>query len=527
MNAFLIFLALWALPLLSMAQSAAISPYLVESPWPTHHGGSAKQSSTQLPGPTSSDPNVQLRYFVDDIGREIGTSPFHVLSTQKYPARRNARTIWGATLTDVYKYVIDGESFDFADSYKINALPFWIGWNLIGLEGNRIVVPNPSGLRLRRHRDGPCYGKTPSLLVFTDGNTPDSPIQCIKKFEFSEDIIEAACGWRNPVIGSTAVINAVTFTGEVAVSLVREIPEVKVNGKKLKQSWLAILNNQLDEIVACGEVGETTISNMMPTEPGNKGETLIYVATEKELVEMVFDSNNNTLTRRNGILANYRGGRTGTTPTLLGFGDQDRFIISIDARCATANVFTGAIECDKHYDGPSQLVAIRRPLDAGAVIRFDLPGFLDTVENSPAVSGKHIVFANYSGYTPDGKKDGKPNFAMGVVKLSWDADKQQFQTDWVRRDIQVNSSMTISESANMAYGSGAQSNGYTYFYGFRLQDDKYGKAGELLVKTRVGPSRDSRKKGNDRVFDAGNNIVINDDGSAIWPGGEVLVRIKD
>ena len=517
-------LAFLALPMSSLAQQPSASPFLVDSPWPTHHGGSAKQSSTTLPGPVSATPDIQLRFFKDDIGRLIGTSPFHVLSRQKYRASPTSRTIWGATLTDVYKYEIDGEVFRYADSFKINALPFWIGWNLIGLDGDRVVVPNPSGLRLGEYRDEPCYGKVPSLLVFSDGESPDSPIRCLKKFEFTEDVLEDACGFRKTTVGSTAVINAVTFTGEVAVSLVREL---RRNGKKRKESWLALVDNDLNELVACARVGETTISNMIPSEQGGDGLTVMYVATETELVEMVYDAVAGSLVRRAAVVVGYRSGRTGTTPTLLGFAGQDRFIISVDARCATANVFTGAISCDSEYDGPSQLVAIRRPLNGNSIVRFDLPDFIDTVENSPSVFGNDIVFANYSGYTPDGKRDGKKDFAKGVVKLSWNPETDSFQTDWARPDIQVNSILTISDSANRVYGSGAEEDGYTYFYAFRLRNDESGKAGELLTRARVGMSRNSRRRSGDGVFDAGNNVVINDDGSAIWPGGEVLVRIAD
>lgn len=509
-------------PLSSQTHLAADAPrndQLVESPWPSSHGGPSQQASTALPGPRSPEPDVQLRFFEEDIGDAIGTSPFHVLSARQYSNSDIARTIWGASLTHAYKYEIDGESFRFVDSFELNAMQVWIGWNLFGLDDGRIIIPNPSGLRLRQYRGQPCYGREPSLLVFRDGETSGSPMECIQKFEFSRDVVEEACGFRRLGIGSTAVLTGVTYTGEIAVTLVHR------TRRGPDEAWLAILDNDLTRIVACAKVGDSNPSNMFPIERISTEESVMYLATEETLVAMSYNAANASLTRIGSVDIPYRQ-RTGTTPTLLGFG-QDRWIISVDAQCAVTRVFTGAIECDETDTRPSRIVAVRRPLGSGELVSYDLPEFIDTVENSPAVAGTDIVVANYSGYTPEGERDGRPDRATGVVKLSWNSAEQRFQTDWTNRDIQFSGVATISTGANLVYGSGSEADGFTYFYGLRLRDDGQGRAGEVVVRTRVGPSTPSRRRAKDAVYDAGNNIVINDDGSAIWPGGNVLVRIRD
>ena len=141
--------------------------FLVDSPWPSSHAGPAQQAAVALPGPRSAEPRVQLRYFEDDAGEAFGTSPWHVLSGQRYTNSSTARTLWGATLTHAYKYEIDGDTFRFVNSFELNSLPVWIGWNLFGLADGRIIIPHPSGLRLRQYRGEPSYGRQPSLLAST------------------------------------------------------------------------------------------------------------------------------------------------------------------------------------------------------------------------------------------------------------------------------------------------------------------------------------------------------------------------
>lgn len=84
---------------------------------------------------------------------------------------------------------------------------------------------------------------------------------------------------------------------------------------------------------------------------------------------------------------------------------------------------------------------------------------------------------------------------------------------------------TISEASNLVYGSGAEADGYTYFDGLRLRSNAAGAGGEVFIRKRLGPSTDTRRGAKDAIFDVGNNTLINDDGSAIWSGGESLVRV--
>lgn len=511
----------------ALAQEPPRNPHLINSPWTGGHGGPAQQASTALPGPQSATPRVEIHRFQEEAGTRFGTSPFHVLG-EVYPGTGGSRALWGASLTHVYKYELGPDGLRFIDTSKINALPFWIGWNLFGLADGRIIVPNPSGLRLREARGTPCFGKDASLLVFRDGGVPGSGIECVGKFAFSPEVLQAACGWQRSVAGVNGVITGVTYTGEIVVVLGHQSRARENRGK---EGWLAVIDNDLTRIEACTRLGPSIPSNQLPIEPVGADQSLIYAATDEAMVALRYTASTKSLEEVARVRVPYRR-RTGTTPTLVGFGDGPRFIVGVDAQCAVVKVLTGEILCTENDPRPSRLVAFRRPAGSGLPekgfgedVGVDLPAFIETVENSPAVSGYDVVVANYSGYWQLGEKDGREDFARGLVKASYDPEAERFQIDWSRADIQFSGVPTISAATNLVYGSGVEG-ATTYFYGLRLNEDATGPAGETVIRVPVGPAPTSRRD-KDGFYDAGNNILINEDGSAVWPAGNALVRIVD
>lgn len=180
----LLFLALWAVTLgLAAAPDPSENLAAVDSPWTQGHRTPAVQASSPYTGPLGPAPQVQVSRFADDAGIAFGASPWHVLSSKRYSDDPNARTVWGSSLEYVYKYVVSGSELLFADSFRTNFLPTWIGWNIFGMAGDRFIVPDPNGYQVR---PGVCNGNVPALLEFRDGDTSNSRIECVKKFEFTE-----------------------------------------------------------------------------------------------------------------------------------------------------------------------------------------------------------------------------------------------------------------------------------------------------------------------------------------------------
>ena len=500
----------------TLAAEPPSNPKTADSPWPQFHRGPSAQASTPLTGPRTTDPVVQIRTFLADADRQFGTSPWHALSGKGYVDDPNARTLWGSSLEYLYKYVISGEEFVYADFYRTNYLPLSITWNFFILEGDRVIMPNPGGLLTTL---GPCRSDVTSILEFRDGETTDSPIECVKKFELTTERITAACGPVVPAAFATSANLVPLFSGDIAVQIVDDSTDPQ-------SSYLAIVDNDLTEIRTCAQVDDSTTTNVYPVEPLTETKSAMYIATEGGVVKMTYDGATNELTRIWKQDYAFRAGRTGTTPTLVGFGG-DRFVIALDARCAVDDVINGNIACDPDTS-PSRLVAFRRDDEPGPIDTIDLPEFLDTVENSPSARDTTVVVCDYSGYTPDGPKDGEADFAKGIVAVSWNIATQAWQTDWSNDTLQCSGVPTISEGSNRVYFSGAEeADGITYQYAIRLADDVDGPAGEVTLRQPIGPAFESENGANDGLFDAGNNTVINDDGSLIWPAGNSLVRVFD
>ena len=181
----------------------------------------------------------------------------------------------------------------------------------------------------------------------------------------------------------------------------------------------------------------------------------------------------------------------------------------------------------------------------------------------PAVRNDVAVIANYLGYLPNGlvlppggeaprlrvgdwgqSPDAKPEFATGVVALRYNPTTDRFDVLWENSQLQVSGVPTISESSNMVYGSGAEEpTRKTYFYGLRLLDDAKGRGGEVVIRQEFGVAPFSKARRNLRgqvgslpteyrfeegeFFDAGNNLIILEDGSASVNGGRALTRVRN
>lgn len=138
-------------------------PRLDGSPSAEGHFAAAKQASTWLAGPETSEVDVDLLDLNAFFGTNVGTSPWHVASTHRY-ADESAITLWGASLTSAYRILVNGDRFEALDLFEINKLPTSIPWNLMSLDDGRVLVPDPNGRRVGEGRR--TLG--PTLLVLHD-----------------------------------------------------------------------------------------------------------------------------------------------------------------------------------------------------------------------------------------------------------------------------------------------------------------------------------------------------------------------
>lgn len=476
--------------------AALANPFVADSSWPMAHQNPGQSAVSALPGPMGTVP-VDLYRTHQDAGSKLGTSPWHVISGASYPDAPGVRTVWGATLTHAYKYALTPDGLRFAGSLPLTRIGS-ISWNLIAMAsptGARIIVPQPRGLR---EGGAPCRGREPALIDLRDGPSPPSPIQCVGKFDLSNDAVRGACpvprrGWRQ---GYSATRTGVSYSGEI-VTNATYVKRGSFGATKL--NYLILLDNALTRIVGCIEVGPGISTNNVPAEPLPGGGTAFYTATETELVRIDWKDGRLQVKWRTPIA--FRG-RTGTTPTLVNTG-RARLVVMVDGICAVTNPFTGNIECSDPSTGPSQLISVDRL--TGGMSATDLPAVIRTVENSPSFGNGRLVIANYGGYraAPDVK---------GVVAMKREVDA--WVVDWVNDQVQMNGIPTISTGSNAVYSSGIGPSGQIEAIGLGLTGPS---AGRVVMRALVGDPKE--------WLDAGVNSIIPAPGSLIYGSDAGIVHI--
>ena len=520
------------------------------------HFGSAKQASTWLRGPESSKLDVQVIEFEQALGKDLGTSPWHVVSPRRYPGS-DAVTLWGASLFDAYRFVIDGDRFEATHRSPVNRLPVSIPWNFVGVDNGRFIVPDPDG-----HKVALLPGNRttdPTLLVFSDGGRLNGRMRLERRIAVTENLFREICGVGDGEFlkGGTLLYLVPTFSGGLATTAVFRYED-------RDQAYLVVFDENINPIAAAAIQGSGVPSNDIAAEPARDGGTAFYVPTDDAIVKMVFDPAANSVQQRWARTVPVRT-RLGTTPSLMDTPGGEKFVLVIDAKAAVIAGLNGLVAASEDTR-PSQLIAVRREDDLGgrdAVLTATLPDWLVAVENSPAVRRDIIAVPNYSGYLPNGlfvpaggevppanafswgrSADSQPTFETGVVTLQYDADRQAFVELWSDARTQFSGVVAISGGSNMLYGTGAEeATRKTYFYGYRLEDDENGMAGDQVIRQEIGvaPFRKTRQDrqgnvvfgtkayslGNGEIYDGGNNILILEDRSAIVSGARGLVRIRD
>lgn len=251
----------------------------------------------------------------------------------------------------------------------------------------------------------------------------------------------------------------------------------------------------------------------------------IYLASQRALTKMQWNGQNRTFSRvwqtpynfrapgcpepRNRIAEGLRflfGGKcsgSGTTPTLMGVGEMDKLVLTLDGHDPKNNLvafWRDKIPRDwKGIPGKDRRIAAIVPLPYAT---SKGRGF--NTENSPTVYGYDVAVAQYNGFRPSCQP------LRGVQKLRWIPETRQLELVWANPEVSLNNVLTYSVGSNLLYGSGRNDCSY-HFYALDWE------SGKVQMDVPLGQ---------DQTFlDQGNQVTINDDRSLIFGGLEGHVRI--
>ncbi len=479
----LVFLLPLLLVLTNSGQQAPVNPALADSPWPTYHHDGYAQSASPLRGPEPGD-GIEVQTLRTDL---VGASPWTLFSPL-YPD--GSRAVYGATLRGIYKARIAGPSFAMIDVWEPVA---WRGflasasvmYNIILLRDGALVAADP-----RRRR----------ILRLVDDNPRDSrsPLRLDRVFEFPSDV------------GRSAHVNVASDGWLIELT---------------DKGWLIAISPDFTEHrrypLSVGS-GDLDGHNAFPIdEDGN-----IFVVSWRFLTKVRWTGNEFQPVWRApydflgpGCENRRRGGAfretmralrgetctgSGTTPTLIGRGQDDKLVVVADGHAPANNLV--AFWRD---DPPADWRAIpgQDPRVAGiAQLPHATPlgrGF--SVENSPAAIGHDVFVAQWGGIDPECDQP------RGVQMVRWIPEERRLRVIWANPDVPLNGVITASSGSNLIYSSGRLGCIYTFF----------------ALDRRTGAVRIQKPLGDDPIFvDGGNNISLNDDRSLVFGSGSGLVRLR-
>ncbi|MEL6917558.1 MAG: hypothetical protein AAFO99_07485 [Bacteroidota bacterium] len=468
----------------SQQEDHPVNPYLADSPWPTYHGNSYRQSYSEIAGPMDAN-NVKVKTLK---GIKGGTSPWTYFS-EKYPDGQ--RVLLQSNATHFYKIVDDKQGLRIVAKVKIDS--DWLksfGWNLLQTKGNVWYTYDP--------KYNPQKGQTTKLFKITDSqhNNPYSRLVVRDTFDFKG------------IVANKVQNFGINYRGEIAF--------YSGSIKKQDGAVFGILSSNfdlLDTLRIRPVTNELFGHNAFPIDENNS----MYVVTTHRLIRIDWDGEALKLGFEawydfvnDGPTGTFAEG-SGTTPTLMGFGEgNDQLIIVADGhKRNNLLAFWRKIPGDwKGIKGEDIRLAGKIKLPAAK--RFS--NKFQSIENSPTVYGYDVAIAQFNGFLGQGK-----NPLKGVQKVHWNIEKNIFELAWVNTDINMNGVLTYSKGSNLVYGSGREEKCNYYYYGLDWD------SGKLRFRKHLGKVCKWLKNPLD---DGGCQQIIAEDGSIYYAGGASLVKLE-
>lgn len=435
------------------------NPYLADSPWPESHCNSYCQASSALPGPKDAG-SIRLSHEVVPMDIPI-TNCF----SSAYPDGK--RVMWGSTtgiLGQVFK--LDPEPFTIVDRY----IPFF-------REGVPLnLTPNASGAYNVLDRDGNFF--TPSrkgcgIDAFADSVPGQrlSPIALKGRMLIPEEALLRP--GEESIVGMT-----MTYDGMLA--FVTDLGTVGVLGRDLDPASARYLslNPGADPSTPDDQL-EMVSNSIAACEAGG-----IYVVTDRFMYRVQWTAGNLTLDPSTGAWkaayesgSGQQGGRlgkgSGSTPTLMGTGSDDRFVVITDGQDVMRLVLLWRDAIPSDWQGlpeKDRRIAAEEPVTFG-----DPDAEVSYSEQSVLVHGYGTVVVNNRlnlegvGQLPANLQpflmllSNIPGIApYGIEKFEWDPAARLLRLRWSNPTISLpNAIPCMSSQTGLVYCIGQRRGAWT------------------------------------------------------------------
>ncbi|GAB5487208.1 MAG: hypothetical protein Pars2KO_07780 [Parasphingorhabdus sp.] len=451
------------------------NPMAAEGVNPMPHGEPAQQDSTILPGPldTSRQLESDELTFV-----HLGPGHFGAFNSSEYPDGR--RLLWSNGVNGLYK--LDYETYEIYDHLPSDkADEFTQEWAeelTAELDENngttalytayKALTPlmSLSGIYTVVGRNGWIYiaKKDGSIVAYGDSikDEPTSKIELKAKFQLPDELAGASVGMN------------MTFDGWIVFPM--EKGHLIAVSEDLKQHRSIRLKHASTEDTSTQNVGYGWVRNSIALDKDGG----IYVASRNHMHKVIWNGDQFSTDEKDGAwTAKYRNGTgegTGATPSLMGFGDEDKFVVITDGdiRMNVTLFWRDDIPNGwKTLEGaPSNRIAGLAPASMGALNVQKIQS-----EQTVIVAGYGALVVNNRPrnipffFPKDGNSlgllngplGGNPKFQpYGVQKFQWNPAKQRIETAWVNEEMSSpNGVPWVSLGSGQVYLMGARDNKWT------------------------------------------------------------------
>lgn len=457
------------------AQPPPKNPHLADSIYALGHGDAAQQDSVPVAGPTG--PGRVLRE--DEIQyRHVGPAHFGALISSPYADGR--RVFWSSGLDRIVK--MDH------DSYQVLAEYFFPGrerhdeetadaaiaeldddndgfFALITAFRQAQKLRDLSGVYTLLDRDNDYYigSKDGVITAYGDAEPGRRDSAIVRKREFELPA---------PVTGLLVGMN-MTFDGWLVVATEHGYV-VAVKRDFSAHRVLRMRHAEGAEDKATQPTGYGWVRNGLAIDQDGG----IYIASQAHMHKVVWTGEDLSTAEADGAWSepydNAWGHGTGATPSLMGFGDEDRFVVITDGavRMNVILFWRDAIPADwKQLPGtPSRRIAGLRPVTMGDPELTEIQS-----EQSVVVAGYDALVVNNEPrnipwYLPDRATpllisylgSNPRHQPYGVQKFRWNPGARRLEDAWVNREVSSPSCVPIvSHASNAVYLIGARDNQWT------------------------------------------------------------------
>lgn len=451
------------------------NPWLADSIYALGHGDSAQQDSVAVAGPDGPGRALnskEIQY------QHVGPAHFGTQISSPYPDGR--RVFWGNGLDRIVKMdhdsftVLDEYFFDPTVKYSAEQADEAIAYFDNNNEGFLAIVRayreaqklrDLSGVYTVLDRDNIYYIGSKEGLISAYGDRvagdQTSPIEKKREFKLPPEVTGLMVGMNMTFDGWLVVA---TEHGWV-VAVKRDFSEYRT---------AKMLHSEGADQKATRSTGYGWVRNGFAIDKDGG----IYIASQAHMHKLVWTGSALSTQESDGAWVepynNEWGHGTGATPSLMGFGEEDQFVVITDgAELMNVTLFwRNAIpEGWKQLEGaPSRRIAGLLPANMGKP------------ELKSIQSEQSVVVAGYSALVVNNKPRNAPWYLperaqtllisflgsnpryqpYGVQKFEWNPESRSLEMAWVNKEISSPSCVPIiSYASNRAYLIGARDNKWT------------------------------------------------------------------